>query len=349
MQLTPEQKKQLDEQKKQCVFCKLISGEMKAKTVFEDSKTIAMLDIYPALKGHTLFMPKEHYPIAPYMSPEESAYLYGLLPQMTKAVMGGIISTGCNIFIANGGVAGQQAPHFLIHILPREEKDGFFNFFFDKRKAVMKDDKKQLFVQNFPAMMGAHFKRSPASWHTGSGGRSDKLKDVATKNTLLYEDEKVLVIVPAKGVVEGHIEIYSKEETKDFSKLNGESGAHLFTVASMAASALFEGLGAQGTNIVIKSGNSDDNPGSGLVAHVLARFADDSLKDMHWQPKPATYNLDSIQSKIKDKTWNIKAEKVKEVAVVKPAVSVPAVVAAEPKTLAPHQDEIKKAIERMYK
>ena len=63
MQLAPEIKKQLEEQKKQCIFCRLISGEIpNAKKVFEDDKTIALLDIYPALKGHTLFMLKEHYP-----------------------------------------------------------------------------------------------------------------------------------------------------------------------------------------------------------------------------------------------------------------------------------------------
>ena len=197
----------------------------------------------------------------------------------------------------------------------------------------MPEDKKGLFVTNFPAMMAAHFKRSPAVWHTGSGERSERLKEIASKNTFLYEDEKVLVVVPTKGLVEGHIEVYSKEQEKDFSKLSFESGAHFFAVASMAASALFEGMGAQGTNLIVKSGNSDDNSHGGLVMHVLARFADDSLKDIHWQPKQATYNMDSLQSKIKDKTWNIKVEKV--------AVS-------EVKTLKPHHDEIKKAIEKMY-
>ena len=71
MQLTPEIKAQLQEQKKQCIFCKIISKEMDSKIVFEDKLTLAALDIRPAVKGHTLFMLKEHYPIMPYIQPEE--------------------------------------------------------------------------------------------------------------------------------------------------------------------------------------------------------------------------------------------------------------------------------------
>ena len=59
MNLTPEIKAQLEEQKKQCVFCKINYGEIPGKKVFEDDKTVAFLDINPAVKGHILFMLKE--------------------------------------------------------------------------------------------------------------------------------------------------------------------------------------------------------------------------------------------------------------------------------------------------
>ena len=71
MQLPPELKSQLAEQKKQCIFCKIISKQTPAQIVFEDSKTLALLDIYPAVNGHTLYLLKEHYPILPYLSEEE--------------------------------------------------------------------------------------------------------------------------------------------------------------------------------------------------------------------------------------------------------------------------------------
>ena len=86
MNLSPELKAQLAEQKKQCVFCKLIAKEIPGKIVFEDAKTMALLDIYPAVKGHTLFLPKEHYPILPYMPEDDFTHFFSLLPSMTKAV-----------------------------------------------------------------------------------------------------------------------------------------------------------------------------------------------------------------------------------------------------------------------
>ena len=117
MQITPEIRAQLDEQKKQCIFCKLISGEMEAKTVFEDNKTIGLLDIYTAIKGHTVFMTKEHYPMPAYIPPDEFKHMFALIPGMSQAIKAGMVRTGMNVFVAIGGVAGQQSPHFLIHFL----------------------------------------------------------------------------------------------------------------------------------------------------------------------------------------------------------------------------------------
>ena len=234
MQITPEIRAQLDEQKKQCIFCKLISGEMEAKKVFEDSKTIAMLDINPILKGHTLFMLKEHYPIMPYIPADEFKHYFGLIPQMSSAIMSASVRTGINVFIANGGVAGQQAPHFLYHFLPRERGDGFMNFMFSG-KVTTPEDKIKMLSNNLPIMMRNHFGRNPASWHTGSG----ESKNV--QGSVIYEDEQVVAVVPEKGMVEGHIEIYSKLHD-DITKLSIEESSHLFYVASFAATAVFEGL-----------------------------------------------------------------------------------------------------------
>ena len=127
MQLTPEIKAQLAEQKKQCIFCKLISKEMEGKIVFEDDQTIAFLDINPIIKGHTLFMLKEHYPMPAYIPADEFKHMFALVANMSKAIKSGMVRTGMNVFVAIGGAAGQQSPHFLIHFLPREEGDGFFN------------------------------------------------------------------------------------------------------------------------------------------------------------------------------------------------------------------------------
>ena len=162
MNFSPEIKAQLEEQKKQCIVCKLISGEMPAKTVFEDDKTIAMLDIYPAMKGHTLFLLKEHYPIMPYIPADEFHYFFGLIPQLTKAVKDALVEVSINVFIASGGVAGQQSPHFLIHLFPRAKDDGFFNFLF-KPNVSLPEEKKRILANKFPIIMAHHFKRNRIS------------------------------------------------------------------------------------------------------------------------------------------------------------------------------------------
>ena len=308
MNLSPEIKAQLAEQKKQCIFCKIINKEMEGKIVFEDKLTIGLLDIYPALKGHTVFLLKEHYPIMPYIPAEEFKHYFGSIPQLSKAIKKAMLTTGINIFIANGGAAGQQSPHFLIHFLPREESDGFFNFLF-KKKSKLENEKAKILAHNFPIMMNNHFSRNPASWHTGYGENPDFLAEIYDQSTILYEDEKVLAVLPHNAVVPGHIEIYSKEEAREIEKLSAESSAHLFYAASFAATAVFEGLGAHGTNIILKSGPSDDNPNGQLVLHVLPRNNGDSLQSLMWEPKEPKYDLKSVAGKIKDKTWQIKEQK----------------------------------------
>jgi len=357
MELTPEIKAQLDEQKKQCIFCKLISGEQEAKTVFQDDVTIAMLDINPAIKGHTLFLLKEHYPIMPYIPADEFKHYFGLIPGLCQAVKEGMVTTGVNVFIANGGVAGQQSPHFLIHLFPRESGDGFFNFMFDQKGESLPEDKVQMLTHNFPIMMNNHFGRNPAPWHKGSGEKPAFLDSVYQNSTTLYEDEKVLAVLPNFSLVPGHIEIHSKVEEHDIDKLSIEDSAHLFYTASFAATAVFEGLGAQGTNIVLKSGTSDDNPDGKLVLHILPRAPDDGLDKMLWKPTPPKYDLDKIKSRIKDHTWKVKYKTEKKETKSEPIVIGPEVIKIggskktetkkennQPKT---KEEEIRMAIERL--
>src|SRR3972149_1600776 len=107
----------------QCIFCRIIAGEMESRKVYEDERAFACLDIRPGVKGHTLLMPKEHYPILPILPQKEFEHLFGLLPTLLSALGGALGKTGANVFIANGAAAGQQSPHFLMHLLPREPMD----------------------------------------------------------------------------------------------------------------------------------------------------------------------------------------------------------------------------------
>lgn len=111
----------LKQQKEQCVFCKIISGQIPTTKVFEDDVVFAIMDINPAVEGHVLLMPKEHYPIMPLIPKETSEHMFKIAKYIVKAVKKGFKTQKASIFIANGGVAGQQSTHFMIHILPREE------------------------------------------------------------------------------------------------------------------------------------------------------------------------------------------------------------------------------------
>jgi histidine triad (HIT) family protein len=309
MQITPEMKAQLEEQKKQCIFCKIISGDTPGKKVFEDNKTIAVLDIYPALKGHTVFMLKEHYPMPAYIPGDEFKHKFSLVAPLAKAIKSGMVRTAMDVFVAIGGAAGQQSYHFLIHFLPRDEEDGFLNFLFEKGEKLDEGGANML-KQNFPIMMKNHFGRNPASWHSGEGERPSHLQDVYDDDTVIYEDEKMVCVIPAKNAAKGHLIIYSKAEEKYVENLLQEDSSHLFFAASLASTAVFEGLQAQASNIILKSGETDDNPDGKLAIHILPRWQDDNLKKLVWEPKQPSYDLDTVAKDIEGKTWKVKYEKV---------------------------------------
>jgi len=162
MELTPDIRKALEEQKKQCPFCKIISGEIPATKVFEDDKVLAILDINPLAQGHVLLLPKEHYPILPYLSGEEFSHMFKIAKELVFCIQKSLVKTGCNILIANGAVAGQNSPHFMLHIIPRESGDGItlFNLEGDAEMADPVPIR-----HNLTLMMENHFGREPKDWH----------------------------------------------------------------------------------------------------------------------------------------------------------------------------------------
>ncbi len=155
MQLSPEQQQALDAQKAQCPFCKIIRGEIPSKKIYEDEKIIALLDINPATKGHTLVVPKEHYPILPLLPPETFLHMAVKLKEISKSIMEGVLVFGDNVFVANGMVAGQQSQHFLIHVIPREKNDGVEVFELKKNTVdpMKEEELYKVLKQNLPMML----------------------------------------------------------------------------------------------------------------------------------------------------------------------------------------------------
>ena len=347
MEITPEVQAQLDEQKKQCIFCKIISKEQESKIVFEDDLAMAVLDIFPAVKGHTALFLKEHYPIMPYIPADQFKHLFGIIPGMCKAIQSAMLTTGSNVFIANGGPAGQRAPHFLIHLLPRDSGDNFNHFEFKKGETLGEKEISML-SNNLPIMMKNHFGRNPASWHIGTGDVPDFLSEIYNRDNVVYEDEKALCVLPQESVVPGHMVIYPKMEKSNVENLSLEDGAHISYVASFAATAVFEGLGAHGTNIIFKSGISDDNPGGQLAIHILPRMQDDDLQDLMWESTQPSYDLDQIANKIKDKTWKVSYKEENKDPSKKTFVAPEVLVISDNKKKNP-TDEIRNAINHIQK
>jgi histidine triad (HIT) family protein len=121
-QLTPEQIAEM--QKKNCIFCRIIAGEMDSKKVFENEHFLAILDIRPAAPGHVLLLPKEHVPILPLLSEDKLLEFFRLGTKIGSVVQDAMIAQRTTLFIASGYAAGQQAPHLILHIIPREKNDG---------------------------------------------------------------------------------------------------------------------------------------------------------------------------------------------------------------------------------
>ncbi len=288
-QLTPEIQSQLDEQKKNCVFCKIISGQTTSHKLYEDDTVIAILDINPAAKGHVLIVPKEHYPILPYLPPETFQHVFGLLGPLAGALKKCMLASGVAVFIANGGAAGQQSPHFLIHLIARDKDDGITVFDFDGGYSPTAADADELKKMLAPIL--AQLMKNPSA------------KLPADQNTL-YADEKISCHIPPKPLCKGHIALYPHGQHTALDTMPEEFAVQFFSAASQCASALFEGVKAQATNLILKSGISDDNLQGTLSLHLIPRSAEDGI---NLTPKPLAVkpNPDEIAAKIRDEAFII--------------------------------------------
>ena len=153
MELSEEQRAQLEEQKKHCPFCKIISGEIPSKKVYEDKRVLAILDINPLREGHVLVFPKEHYPILALLPEEDSKHLFGLLPDMAKQLRKAMLATRCSVFIANGAAAGKQAGHFMIHLIPSDSPISNFSPTRSEQDEKAYDELRGVLEHNVPIMI----------------------------------------------------------------------------------------------------------------------------------------------------------------------------------------------------
>ena len=106
-----------------CIFCKIVKGEIPSTRVYEDQFILAFLDIMPASKGHCLVMPKNHYETFTEIPENELCDLIAVTQKISKAMSSALGNKGYNILINNDKTAGQLIPHAHMHIIPRFKGD----------------------------------------------------------------------------------------------------------------------------------------------------------------------------------------------------------------------------------
>lgn len=106
-----------------CIFCKIVSGDIPASKVYEDDQFLAFLDISQVTPGHTLVIPKKHARNLLEMTPDETADLFNVVSTVTKKVENATQPQGMNIISNMEEIAGQSVFHTHVHILPRYSQD----------------------------------------------------------------------------------------------------------------------------------------------------------------------------------------------------------------------------------
>ncbi len=108
-----------------CIFCKIVAGEIPSAKVLEDDSCVAFMDIGPLAEGHVLLIPKAHYETLDQMPPAEVGAMTKHLPALVKAVQSALSCEGVNVLQNNGRVANQFVPHVHFHVIPRNQGDEF--------------------------------------------------------------------------------------------------------------------------------------------------------------------------------------------------------------------------------
>ena len=106
-----------------CIFCKIISGEIPSYKLYEDDNVLAFLDITQGTKGHTLIIPKEHVKNIYELDEQTAKDIFTVVPKIAKALKEAFNPIGLNI-VNNNDEPLQSVFHFHIHLIPRYENDG---------------------------------------------------------------------------------------------------------------------------------------------------------------------------------------------------------------------------------
>lgn len=106
-----------------CIFCKIIAGEIPSFKIFENDDSLAFMDINPASEGHALVIPKEHAADVHAVSEAAITATVKTAKKVAAAVDKTLSPDGLNLLQCNGPAAAQSVMHFHMHVLPRKNGD----------------------------------------------------------------------------------------------------------------------------------------------------------------------------------------------------------------------------------
>ena len=128
-----------------CIFCKIIAGDIPAKILKETLNSMSFLDAFPLAKGHVLVIPKIHHQKIQDMSPEENTDLFSLVHLMISKV--DALTGATLVAVHNGKEAGQEVPHVHVHLVPRSGDDsaGTIHSMFDSILKLSESEIEELY------------------------------------------------------------------------------------------------------------------------------------------------------------------------------------------------------------
>lgn len=106
-----------------CVFCEIINGNIKARKLHETEHSISILDAFPLKDGHSLVISKSHKPKIQDLSLIENRDIFDTLHFLTEKIEKSMNCNSSLVGIHNGKDAGQEIPHFHIHVIPISESN----------------------------------------------------------------------------------------------------------------------------------------------------------------------------------------------------------------------------------
>jgi histidine triad (HIT) family protein len=110
-----------------CLFCKMVAGQIPVAKIYEDDVVLSFLDIGPISDGHALVIPKQHFEKLHDCPAELLGKVVSRLSKIAAAVVAAMNSDGYNVLCNNGRAAGQLIEHLHFHIIPRNSGDGVFD------------------------------------------------------------------------------------------------------------------------------------------------------------------------------------------------------------------------------